>query len=236
MWSQSQKPQTKMMCVRSRSHPPTFIRRADTMAEPFIPSCSLPRSQGPSLQQGSSSLISGRFSSVNDPCPARRERFILTSAPEMVSAPSRSGPRDAGEKRRTAARHDREAAAQESDRAELTHDETGVAEHVTCSDDPADRHRTPRAARLAQASVHSRGNSRCTEPAISPDAVPVSPRPRCPMKRALVLPVCLGLLAAACGNSSAGEAARTDATRLASSASPGLHRRPNHAPIPSFSS
>ena len=62
------------------------------------------------------------------------------------------------------------------------------------------------------------------------------PRPRCPMKRALVLPVYLGLLAAACGNSSAGEAARTDATRLASSASPRLHRRPNHGPIPSFSS
>src|SRR5882724_12164934 len=46
------------------------------------------------------------------------------------------------------------------------------------------------------------------------------PRPRCPMTRALVLPVCLGLLAAACGNPSASEAARTDATRLVSSASP----------------
>ena len=40
------------------------------------------------------------------------------------------------------------------------------------------------------------------------------------MKRALVLPVCLGLLAAACGSPSASEAARTDATRLVSSASP----------------
>ena len=40
------------------------------------------------------------------------------------------------------------------------------------------------------------------------------------MTRALVLPVCLGLLAAACGSSSASEAARTDATRLVSSASP----------------
>jgi len=40
------------------------------------------------------------------------------------------------------------------------------------------------------------------------------------MKCALVLPVSLGLLAAACGNSSAGEVARMEATRLASSASP----------------
>jgi len=40
------------------------------------------------------------------------------------------------------------------------------------------------------------------------------------MKCALVLPVSLGLLAAACGNSSAGEVARMEATRLVSSASP----------------
>ncbi len=40
------------------------------------------------------------------------------------------------------------------------------------------------------------------------------------MKSALVLPVSLGLLAAACGNPSASEASRADATRLASSASP----------------
>src|SRR5437867_2099483 len=40
------------------------------------------------------------------------------------------------------------------------------------------------------------------------------------MKSALVLPMSLGLLAAACGNSSAGEVARTGATRLVSSASP----------------
>jgi len=40
------------------------------------------------------------------------------------------------------------------------------------------------------------------------------------MKSALVLPMSIGLLAAACGNSSAGEVARTGATRLVSSASP----------------
>ena len=104
---------------------------------------------GPVFATGNIVLISGRFSSVNDPRPVRRERFTLTSAPEMVSAPSRSRRRDAGEKRRTAARHDSQAAAQECDRTELAHDETGVAEYVTCSDDPADRHRTPRAARFA---------------------------------------------------------------------------------------
>ena len=42
------------------------------------------------------------------------------------------------------------------------------------------------------------------------------------MKSALVLPMSLGLLAAACGNPSASEAARTDATRLVSSASRNL--------------
>src|SRR5207302_6575166 len=83
--------------------------------------------------------------------------------PDTVSTSPRSNRRDAGEKRRTAARHDSEAAAQECDRPELTHDETGVAEYVTCSDDSADRHRTPRATRIAQASFHSPGNSRCTE-------------------------------------------------------------------------
>src|SRR6266478_5372608 len=40
------------------------------------------------------------------------------------------------------------------------------------------------------------------------------------MECALVLPMSLGLLAAACGNSSAGEVARTEATRLVSSAPP----------------
>ena len=42
------------------------------------------------------------------------------------------------------------------------------------------------------------------------------------MKSALVLPMSLGLLAAACGNPSVSEAARTDATRLVSSASRNL--------------
>src|SRR5438105_11534839 len=141
--------------------------------------------------------------------------------PDTVSTSPRSNRRDAGEKRRTAARHDSEAAAQECDRPELTHDETGVAEYVTCSDDSADRHRTPRATRIAQASFHSPGNSRCTELVISPDAVPVPPPSRCPTKSALLLPLSLGLLAAACGNPSASPAGRTeDAARLVSSASP----------------
>src|SRR5712664_2144766 len=103
-----------------------------------------------------------------------RRRMADRSVPGMVSASPMSKWRDAGEKRRRAAQHDREAAAQECDRTELTHDETGVAEHVTCSEDSADRHRTPRASRFAQASLHSRGNSRCTKAVISPDAV-VSP-------------------------------------------------------------
>jgi len=42
------------------------------------------------------------------------------------------------------------------------------------------------------------------------------------VKSALVLPMSLGLLAAACGNPSVSEAARTDATRLVSSASRNL--------------
>ena len=60
-----------------------------------------------------------------------------------------------------------------------------------------------------------------TELVISPDAVPVPPPSRCPTKSALLLPLSLGLLAAACGNPSASPAGRTeDAARLVSSASP----------------
>src|SRR2546422_6029384 len=47
-----------------------------------------------------------------------------------------------------------------------------LTEHVTRSDDSADRHRTPRTSRFAQASLHFGGNNRCAGPVTPPDAVP----------------------------------------------------------------
>src|SRR5437660_1072320 len=50
-----------------------------------------------------------------------------------------------------------------------------------------------------------------------PHGLQFLPPSRYPVRSALVLPMSLGLLAAACGNPSASEAARTDTTRLVSS-------------------
>src|SRR5437667_5645194 len=61
---------------------------------------------------------------------------------------------DAGEKRRGAAQHHGYEATEESAQTELTGDEAGMAEHVTSSDDSADRHRTPRPSRLERSGCH----------------------------------------------------------------------------------
>src|SRR5207253_5674646 len=63
---------------------------------------------------------------------------------------------------------------------------------------------------------------RSPRPMPFPHGLQFLPPSRWPVKSALVLPMSLGLLAAACGNPSASEAARTDATRLVSSASRNL--------------
>src|SRR5437016_13018742 len=58
---------------------------------------------------------------------------------------------------------------------------------------------------------------RSPRPMPFPHGLQFLPPSRYPVKSALVLPMSLGLLAAACGNPSASEAARTDTTRLVSS-------------------